>query len=155
MATTSAQTADPGGASSSGASGAAVDAGAAAVIAMVVAVLVMVILFLLFVYCHVAKKGKKEYPAAQQEEEAGKAPPSLRATAVERGTSAWSSNETGVGTSRLQRKRSSEAGVSIAVGPAEVAIDRGTDTVTLDVGVPIAIEERWGGGVLFKYREGR
>ena len=36
-----------------------------------------------------------------------------------------------------------------------VAIDRGTDTITLDVGVPIAIEERWGGGVLFKYREGR
>ena len=36
-----------------------------------------------------------------------------------------------------------------------VAIDRGTDTITLDVGVPIAIEERWGGGVLFKYRECR
>ena len=36
-----------------------------------------------------------------------------------------------------------------------MAIDRGTDTITLDVGVPIAIEERWGGGVLFKYREGR
>ena len=36
-----------------------------------------------------------------------------------------------------------------------VAIDRGTDTITLDVGVPIAIEERWGGGVLFKYDEGR
>ena len=36
-----------------------------------------------------------------------------------------------------------------------VGIDRGAGVLTLDVGVPIAVEERWGGGVVFKYEERR